>query len=202
MINLNDLAIKHNTDKSSKCHDYCRIYEKCFVDIRLNKLNILEIGVNRGDSLRMWKEYFPYSRIVGIDIDLMCKSYEEENINVEIGDQIDVEFLNLVCKKYNGFDIIIDDGCHRWKHQIVSFEILFPYLNSGGFYVIEDTHTSYEPGILGYDNAVVPPIQYFKQLVNQLNYLNVKQRNVGLTEYEKKLDTMLFFRHLLILQIK
>ena len=34
-----------------------------------NKINILEIGVDNGDSLRIWREFFSKANICGIDID-------------------------------------------------------------------------------------------------------------------------------------
>ncbi len=42
-----------------------------------------------------------------------------------------------------GVDIVLDDGSHVGSHQRTSFETLFPLLNEGGIYLIEDLHTSY-----------------------------------------------------------
>jgi hypothetical protein len=36
--------------------------------------------------------------------------------------------------------LIIDDGSHASYHQLLAFHILFPVLESGGIYVIEDVH--------------------------------------------------------------
>ena len=46
------------------------------------------------------------------------------------------------------YDIVIDDGGHVTGQQIVSLEQLFPAVRDGGFYVIEDTHTSFWPTYL------------------------------------------------------
>ena len=65
MSDLTELGLKYGTDKSE--NGYTRIYEEFLSDKRNEKNNILEIGVGRGASLRMWAEYFPESFILGMD---------------------------------------------------------------------------------------------------------------------------------------
>ena len=43
-------------------------------------------------------------------------------------------------------NVILDDGSHVASHQLESFKVLFPLLQDGGIYIIEDIHTSYVPG--------------------------------------------------------
>jgi hypothetical protein len=43
------------------------------------------------------------------------------------------------------FDFIIDDGSHRNQDILKSFNFLFPKLNEGWVYIVEDTQTSYWP---------------------------------------------------------
>lgn len=126
-------------------------YQEHFAPLKNKKLKILEIGVggyesphSGGDSLRMWKQYFPNSMIYGIDI-VDKKALEEDRIKIFQGSQNDEVFLKKVVAKTGKFDIIIDDGSHRNDHVIKTFKILFPELNNGGIYVVEDTHTSYIP---------------------------------------------------------
>ena len=45
-----------------------------------------------------------------------------------------------------GIDIVIDDGSHVASHQRTSFEFLYPLLNVGGVYLVEDLHTAYWRG--------------------------------------------------------
>jgi hypothetical protein len=42
-----------------------------------------------------------------------------------------------------GWDIVIDDGSHLPRHQLVSFCALFPFVRPGGLYIIEDIESSY-----------------------------------------------------------
>ena len=46
-------------------------------------------------------------------------------------------------------DIVLDNGAHIGRHQWTSFRTLFPLLNEGGVYAIEDLHTSYWPDFEG-----------------------------------------------------
>jgi len=130
-----------------KWHHYFDIYMRHFGSYRDRPIRMLEIGVFRGGSLRMWKEYFhPDSTIVGIDIDKTCKDHEiaDRNVFVRIGSQADPEFLAAVNEEFGPFDIILDDGSHKTHHQNISFGALFrPALRDGGCYMVEDVHTNY-----------------------------------------------------------
>ena len=120
-----------------KWHHYFDIYAKHFEQYRNRPIRMLEIGVFRGGSLRMWKNYFHAdSTIVGIDIDKSCEAHEivNKNIYVRIGSQADPHFLNKVNAEFGPFDIILDDGSHKkTHHQIISFGALFrSALQDGG----------------------------------------------------------------------
>ena len=55
-------------------------------------------------------------------------------------------FLRSLGDQYGPFDLIIDDGSHVNAHILASFNALFgDYLKPGGFYVIEDLDTAYDP---------------------------------------------------------
>ena len=130
-----------------KWHHYFDIYTKYFERFRDRPITMLEIGVFRGGSLRMWKEYFhPDSTIVGIDVDKSCQAHEiaDQNVFVRIGSQADPTFLAKVNGEFGPFDIILDDGSHKTHHQILSFGALFrAALKDDGCYMVEDVHTNY-----------------------------------------------------------
>jgi len=130
-----------------KWHHYFDIYTKYFERYRDRPITMLEIGVFRGGSLRMWKEYFHRdSTIVGIDVDKSCQAHEiaDQNVFVRIGSQADPTFLAKVNGEFGPFDIILDDGSHKTHHQIISFGALFrSALKDDGCYMVEDVHTNY-----------------------------------------------------------
>ena len=154
-----------------KWSNYFDIYELYFSKFVVKPIKFLEIGVFRGGSLPMWREYFHKdSIIVGIDIDPKCKQYEnpEQNCFVEIGDQSDSVFLEELSQKYGVFDIILDDGSHQFKHQIASLEKLWGVLDVNGIYMVEDVHTSYYQSYLGGIDYPWTFIGYSKKLIDEL----------------------------------
>jgi hypothetical protein len=123
---------------------YLAIYEHHFAQYRGKPLTFLEIGVFKGGSLEMWRQYLGTdASIWGVDIDPACSKYETPGTRIRIGSQADPAFLNKVVDEMGAPDLILDDGSHIAEHQVASFNILFPRLKDGGLYVIEDLHTSF-----------------------------------------------------------
>jgi hypothetical protein len=174
--NLEKLAIKYGTDKSSEVHNYCVKYEKYLPFNRYDKLNILEIGVLNGKSLKTWQEYYYKSNIIGIDINPDCEQYNDRDnrVHVEIGSQDDNVFLNDIMRKYGPFDMILDDGSHMNEHVIYSFEHLFESVKSGGIYVVEDVSTSYWSWYGGGLNDPKSMMEYFKRLADDVNFRGIE----------------------------
>lgn len=140
-LTLNEIGLKYNSDKSSIYHCYLSLYDEFFSKYRNEDINLLEIGILFGDSLKIFNEYFKDAKITAVDIE--DKSHlKQENINILQGDQSNRELLNNFSDNY--FDIILDDGSHKMSHQQISIGVLFKKLKSGGIYIIEDLHTSFD----------------------------------------------------------
>lgn len=148
MSSLDEIGIKYNTDKSSVSHDYLRHYEEVLSPYKNEPVTIMELGVgavsNLGKSVFTWREYFTNASIVGIDKKEISRNVAGERLSIEIGDCGNPDFLSTVAMKYQP-DIIIDDASHKWSHQILSFEYMFPHLKDGGIFIMEDLGTSFEP---------------------------------------------------------
>ncbi len=142
-----ELAQIYAANKDSlvhKWHHYIPIYEKYFEKYRGQEIRFLEIGVSKGGSLRMWREYLgPNAIIYGIDIDQSCSRFDGIHAEVRIGSQDDSDFLSSVVSEMGGIDVVLDDGSHNMQHIVASMKTLFPKLNNGGTYLIEDLHTAY-----------------------------------------------------------
>ena len=67
--NLAWLAATHGTDKRAHAHNYVVAYTTHIGARRRARITLLEIGVLRGASIRMWRDYLPRARIVGLDLD-------------------------------------------------------------------------------------------------------------------------------------
>lgn len=207
LLHLTSIAKKYGTDKAGS-HFYITHYEAHFNKFRNAKIKLLEIGVGGykdpdkgGESLRMWKEYFKNGSIFGIDI--YDKHLLEENrIKIFQGSQGDEEFLKSVISEIGAPDIIIDDGSHINKHVITSFKILFPFLNIGGIYVVEDVQTSYWPNHGGSSFNLKKPgttMNFFKQLTDCLNYEEFDNPYYKPTYFDKHIILVNFFHNMIFI---
>lgn len=146
-ISLEELGLKYNTDKSAKFaygekvydgHDYLKYYELFLSTLKDKSFTLVELGCFTGASLKMWKEYFPNAHITGVDLNPDLAKLEEDRISFICSDAV-ADDLPQKLSEYSGtISCIIDDCSHAWGDQRRSFEMLFPLLNSGGYYIIED----------------------------------------------------------------
>ncbi|MGD1237785.1 class I SAM-dependent methyltransferase [Mycobacterium seoulense] len=140
-------SIFDSTQDILKWTHYLPIYESALSEFRSRPIRMMEIGVFKGGSLQMWRQYLhPESVIVGIDIDATTSRFDNpsQGIHVRIGGQQDVFFLQRVVSELGPFDVILDDGSHMASHMVRSFRYLFANgLASGGVYIVEDIHANY-----------------------------------------------------------
>jgi len=130
-----DEHIEGNNDKGS-VHSYIEVYEEILAPYRDTALRVLEIGVARGYSLRMWREYFHKDCDVrGIDIK-KTSLLIDETLNVSYGDSQDATLWD----DWGPVDVIIDDGDHSPMGQFKTACVWLPKVKPGGIYIIEDVY--------------------------------------------------------------
>lgn len=176
MNELDELAKKYGTDKQLACHGYTKYYEEYFKPLRNNPIKMLEIGVHMGFSLLMWADYFQDGNIWGIDDGSsgdLRRNYENPRIHFREGSQINEIFLKNITNEVGKFDIICDDGSHYSQDIVTTFNILFPFLKSGGYYVIEDQQCSYPPYTTDFGSRFnannLTSVQYINLIVDRLH---------------------------------
>ena len=213
MSTLRELALKHKTDKAGgrdnpNNHEYCEAYEFFLGPMRDKYFMLLELGVGGynyidrgGESLRMWREYFQYAAVHGVDLHL--KSFVIPGVQIHCGSQDDPVFLEDLFRKIRPVNVVIDDASHINPLTLKTFEICWPMLAPGGLYVIEDCHTSYWPDIYeggDHENTVV---NFFKR---QLDYLNHPHSRINPAEYEhyvlKDIESIHFFKEIIFIRKK
>ena len=160
------------TDEKSlyKMKHYPEIYNELLANWQGRAVSFLEIGVFKGGSLRMWRDFFSEnSKMTFLNIDPACKALEIQGVEILIGNQEDTNFLQKVIKSKGPFDLIVDDGSHFMSQQITSFQHLWPALNDKGIYVVEDTHTSYWPGFEGGYKNPNSFVEFAKDLIDKMH---------------------------------
>jgi len=206
-FNLNRLALIYQSDKWGK-HFYTRHYQSHFRRYKFKRIKLLEIGVGGyhfpdrgGNSLRMWKRYFPFARIFALD--LYDKSFvEERRIKVFQGSQADEVVLNNMMDRIGEPEIIIDDGSHINEHVITTFKVLFPRLKDGGIYVVEDTETSYWPDYGGDSENLSNPstmMNYFKSLLDGLNHQEFVRDDYKVDYFDRHIVSVQFYHNLIFI---
>jgi len=122
------------------------VYPKYFQEIRDSNrpVKLLEIGAFMGQSIVLWKQYLPSAQLFFIEYsEAWVRPWMREWATMFVGDQSNVDFLHHVVNQTGQLDMIIDDGGHTMKQQLVSFTTLWPFLKPGGVFFIEDMHASY-----------------------------------------------------------
>lgn len=140
-------ASPYATDKAQS-GDYLKHYETRFAGLRLSEIALLELGINEGGSLLMWRDYFSRGQIAGLDLKPVTLDDHTGRVHVYQGAQQDLQLLSRIAREMapDGFDIIIDDCAHLGELSRASFRYLFTrHLKSGGVYVLEDWGTGYWP---------------------------------------------------------
>lgn len=177
------IGYKYGTDKVPRLkHTYTPVYYEMFNPIREKVKKILEMGIgyyktmsevaivydrglhryyHKGASLKMWRDFFPNAHIYGADIAPQTL-FGEERITTYLCDETKKEEIeDLIRQVGSDIDIFIDDGSHRWQHQLFLAQTILPLLKKDVIYIIEDVGfpTHLIKGLEGYECSV-PRLPY------------------------------------------
>lgn len=185
------LSIKHDS--------YFQVYEELFAKYVGKEITFIEVGVLNGGSLSMWREYFgPQARIIGVDLNPIAKKWEQEGFEIYIGDQSDPEFWARLFSQVGKADIVLDDGGHTNRQQIVTTDQCIPNIRDGGLLVVEDVHTSYfkefgNPSRWSF-------VSFVKHIVDSLNS-RFPSVNVVKNHYGDRVYSVSFYESIVCLHI-
>jgi hypothetical protein len=188
----------------AKWENYLECYEKHLNRYKNTDFVLLEIGVNHGGSLQMWRNYFGNRcKIYGIDIDPNCKKMEldDGSFQILIGDQSDRNFLKEVKNKIPKIDVVIDDGGHFMSHQINSYEELFHHVSDEGIYIIEDLHTSYWSEFGGGYKNPNSFIEYSKNFIDYLHSYRIREScDDEMISFSKSVKSIHYYESILVIE--
>ena len=142
-MSLKDLINDNTTDKNT-VHSYLDTYEELFESKKHENINVLEIGIHYGGSIKLWRDYFTNAQIYGVDVINESDGIIRENSilvdpHIKLLTRVnayDHSFINFL--KSKKFDILIDDGPHTFDSVVFFVQYYLPLLNDGGVMVIED----------------------------------------------------------------
>ena len=185
-IRISDVLDKKDKNRCMKWYDFY------LSNIKNENMNVLEIGINNVNSLKIWERYLPNSTLYGITKNKIENTKNKIFVNKELNNN-DLEKINN--KIPYGIDIIIDTGEYD-KNRINNFEFLFSKLNAGGIYAIEDLRKSYK-------NKNNDIINYFKEKIDIMNFYGdfedesyediIYKRNKEIGFFEKRIASIHFY---------
>jgi hypothetical protein len=115
----------------------------------------------------MWEEYFPTASIYGLDITLSrVRTSFSQRTHVAVADQTSPQQMTEALKTFGlghgSLDIAVDDGGHTMTQQNRTIGICWPFLKSGGTYIIEDVHTAF-PELIGVHHHIPRGVGYLDE---------------------------------------
>ena len=154
-------------EPSVKHTSYFAVYDYLFSKFKNKEIVFVEVGVLNGGSLFMWRKYFgKNARIIGIDLNPNAKKWEAHGFEIFIGNQGDVKFWSETLNHIGKIDILLDDGGHTYKQQVITVESAVNSINENGLIVIEDVQTSY---LKGFGPRRYSFIKYTKNMIDKIN---------------------------------
>ena len=191
-----------NSKKPSiKWKSYFEIYNNIFQKYKNKKITFVEVGIDRGGSLFIWKDFFSKdSRIIGIDTNPAAKKLEEYGFEIFTGDQSNESFWSDFYKKVGNIDILLDDGGHKNIEQIITLNSSLPYINNDGKIVIEDTHASYMKKHFR-NPSMFSSMNFFNLIVDSINRRSPVVNNTKANIYTNKVHSVNFYESIVELNI-
>lgn len=125
----------YNTDKGTS-HSYIqRYYPDIFRQFKGKECTVLEVGIFKGGSLKLWRDYLgPQAKIYGIDNTAQVPAQAIEGCKIILADA----YVKDVAEMVPELDIAIDDGLHTMEAHKMFVELYAPKIKSGGYLIIED----------------------------------------------------------------
>ena len=204
MSSMELIGKKYNTDKILH-HKYHEIYPLFIHKFYDTEGGIIEIGVETFSSIKMWIDLFKNMHIYGFDINI--DNYGEKH-SIFKGDQSkELDLNNFISIINKPIYFINDDGSHIPEHQLLTFNKLFPILEDGGIYIIEDIETSYwkKNGLYGYNtnygykhqNSIV---EIFKNIIDCVNSEFILQKIETPVEHLDNIKMITFAYNCIIIE--
>ena len=117
---------------------YFQTYLKIAADLG-PRVSVLEIGIWQGESLRMWQALFPLAKVTGVDYQTEDRVWPPGTVQV-ISPQDSPALPGLLEQAgVLPLGLVVDDASHQPAQTARTFELLWPLVAPGGYYIIEDT---------------------------------------------------------------
>jgi hypothetical protein len=142
--NVLERLIDNSRSDKNTIHSYLPLYEKLLTSKKETAKRVLEVGIWRGGSIKLWKDFFTNAVVHGVDIiDINTVWSEIKNnrgivlhtsTNAYDSDFVTTNFLNQNIK----FDFLLDDGPHTLESMKQFIRLYSQLMADDGILIIED----------------------------------------------------------------
>jgi hypothetical protein len=145
-MSLKEIVDNSKTDKNTT-HSYLDLYEKLLINKKETAKNVLEVGIYKGGSIKLWNDYFTNSNVYGLDtthidnvLDVI-KNNEKIILYTSIDAYDNNFFINNFLNKEIKFDFMLDDGPHTLKSMKKFINLYSQIMTDDGILIIEDVQS-------------------------------------------------------------
>ena len=145
-MNLEELVDNSRTDKNT-VHSYLPLYQDLLINKRETAKNVLEVGIDRGGSIKLWSDFFTNANVYGLDIINNNEVWDGIKNNEKIilhtstdaynNDFFITNFLNKNIK----CDFMLDDGPHSLESMKQFIKLYSQIMTDDGILIIEDVQS-------------------------------------------------------------
>ena len=166
-----------NNDKTDKntTHSYIELYESLLHSKKLTAKKVLEVGIQRGGSIKLWHDYFTNATIYGLDIIPLTETWDkiqcEPRIKLGRFDAYDVKFFNENFLGKVEFDMMLDDGPHTLESMKQFIVLYTQVMADDGILIIEDVQA-----IEWLDELTKVVPKHLKEYISTYDLRHIKNR--------------------------
>ena len=142
-MSLEDIVDNSRTDKNTT-HSYLPLYQKLLINKKETAKNVLEVGILRGGSIKLWSDFFTNANVYGLDImdinDVWedIKNKEKIILHTSSNAYNDDFFITHFLNKNIKCDFLLDDGPHTLESMKDFIKLYSQIMTDDGILIIED----------------------------------------------------------------
>lgn len=142
IMSLIDLVDNTHTDKNTT-HSYLSLYQQLLQSKKETATDVLEVGIQCGGSIKLWKDFFPNATVVGVDVMKEKEVWDEiRHDRIQLYTERDAYetdfFVSTFLEKETRFDFLLDDGPHTLDSMVRFIQLYAQIMKEDGILIIED----------------------------------------------------------------
>ncbi len=145
-MTLEEIVDNSRTDKNT-IHSYLHLYQHLLIGKKETAKNVLEVGIHKGGSIKLWSDFFTNANVYGLDIMNSNDVWEgiKNNEKIILHTSTDAYnndfFINNFLNKNIQCDFMLDDGPHTLESMKEFIKLYSQIMTDDGILIIEDVQS-------------------------------------------------------------